>query len=173
MSQARKEEFIMKKLFTIILCAIMVLSFTACSQKSNNTQIPNPFLDCKTLKDAEKIAGFKVTAPDKIPEGYTEDVIQAIKGDLVQIIYKNGENEITFRQAKKGKEIEDISGDYNEYDEKNTIMIGDLEVVIKGNGGKVSNALWTNGEFIFSITVTPGEIGIDKTDMIHMIESIS
>lgn len=173
MSQARKEEFIMKKLFTIILCAIMVLSFTACSQKSDNTQIPNPFLDCKTLKDAEKIAGFKVTPPDKIPEGYTEDVIQAIKGDLVQIIYKNGENEITFRQAKKGKEIEDISGDYNEYDEKNTIMIGDLEVVIKGNGGKVSNALWTNGEFIFSITVTPGEIGIDKTDMIHMIESIS
>jgi len=53
----------MKKLFTIILCAIMVLSFTACSRKSDNTQIPNPFLDCKTIKDAEEIAGFKVTAP--------------------------------------------------------------------------------------------------------------
>jgi len=112
------------------------------------------------------------TAPDKIPEGYTESLIQAIKGDLVQIIYKNGENEIIFRQAKKGKEIQDISGDYNVYDEKNTIMIDDLEVVIKGNGGMVSNALWTNGDFIFSITVTPGENGIEKTDMIHMIESI-
>ncbi len=162
----------MKKLFTMILCAIMVLSFTACSRKSDNTQIPNPFLDCKTLKDAEKIAGFKVTAPDKIPEGYTESAIQAIKGDMVQIIYKNGENEITFRQAKKSKENEDISGDYSVYDEKNTIMIGDLEVVIKGNGGKVSNALWTNGDFVFSITVTPEEAGIDKTDMFHMIESI-
>ena len=172
MSRTRKDEFIMKKLFTMILCAVMVLSFAACSRKSDNTQIPNPFLDCKTLKDAEKIAGFKVTAPDKIPEGYTESAIQAIKGDLVQIIYKNGEDEITFRQAKKGKEMEDISGDYNVYDEKNTIMIGDLEVIIKGNGGKVSNALWTNGDYIFSITVTPGETGIDKTDMIHMIESI-
>lgn len=172
MSRTRKEEFIMKKLFTIILCAIMVLSFTACSRKSDNTQIPNPFLDCKTIKDAEEIAGFKVTAPEEIPEGYTESVIQAIKGDLVQIIYKNGENEITFRQAKKGKESKDISGDYNKYDETHTIIIGDLEVVMKGNGGKVSNALWTNGDSIFSITVTPGEAGIDKTDMIHMIESI-
>jgi len=171
-SRIRKEEFIMKKLFAIMLSAVMVLSFTACSKQSDKNQIPNPFVDCKTIKDAEEIAGFKVTTPDKIPEGYTENVIQAIKGDLVQIIYKYGENEITFRQAKKGEENEDISGDYNVYSEKNTIMTGGLEVVIKGNDGKVSNALFTNGDYIYSITANPGEIGLDKTDIINMIESI-
>ncbi|MGC6174705.1 DUF4367 domain-containing protein [Lacrimispora sp. 38-1] len=162
----------MKKLVAIMLSAVLALSFTACSKQSAKVQMPNPLEDCKTIEDAEKIAGFHVTAPDKIPEGYTQSIIQAIKDDLVQIIYKDGENEITFRQGKDSEGNGDISGDYNQYKEKNTIMTGDLKVLIRGNDGKVSNAVWTNGKHAFSITANPGETGLDKNVIVSMIDSI-
>ena len=162
----------MKKLVAIMLSAVMVLSFTACTKQSAKSQTANPFVDCKTLKDAEETAGFPVTAPQKIPKGYTLSLIQAIKGDLVQIIYKNGENEIVFRQGKDSQGNGDISGDYNEYNENDTIMVGDLTVSIRGNDGKVNNAVWTNGEYAFSITANPGGIGLDKAVIVIMIKSI-
>lgn len=163
----------MKKLVAIMLSAVMVLAFTACSKQSAGAQIPNPFVDCKTIKEAEKIAGFQVMVPDKIPEGYTQSRIQAIQDNLVQIIYINGENEITYRHGKGGEGNGDISGDYSEYKENDTIMAGDLKVSIRGNDGKVNDAIWTDGEYAFSITANPGGTGLDKTVIISMIESIS
>ena len=77
----------MKKLITMILCVLTVCSLAACGSKSasnGNNEIPNPFIDCNTLEDAAKIAGFDITVPDAIDE-YTDRTIQAVDKDLIQV----------------------------------------------------------------------------------------
>lgn len=114
----------MKKLIALTICAVMALSFAAYanntpakdnSQKQSigkDVEIPNPWVDCKTIADAEKLAGVTLTLPKMIPEGFTQKSIETKKDGIVQIIYENGENEIIFRQSKAS---DDISGDYTEY----------------------------------------------------------
>lgn len=171
----------MKKFITLALCAIIALSFTACSDKTNtndnqsektgeeNQQIPNPFIDCETINDASKIAGFTITVPEKMPEGYVQDSIEAVENEILQIFYVNGDKTILIRKARGN---EDISGDYNTYSENNTITIGNLNVSTKGNDGKVNVATWVNGEFTYAIIVNSGEVGLDSTTIRDMIIDI-
>ncbi len=170
----------MKKLITITLCAVMALSITACfndkpeakadpQKQTNNVEIPNPWVVCENIADAEKLAGFTATLPNTIPDDYTQKSIEAVKDNTVQIIYENGENKIVFRQAKGN---DDVSGDYNEYKENNTLTVGNLTVIVKGNGGKVNLATWVSGEFSFAISVNPGGKGLDNQAINDMISSM-
>lgn len=181
----------MNKLITLALCGTILSSLTACGAsatdagkskaEANKTeivntitnedtvQIPNPFTEYATLEEAEAAVGIKVTAPSKLPEGYTQKVIYAVEDYMVQIIYSNGENEICFRQAKGAG---DISGDYNEYSEVNTVTINGMEVTTKGNNSKVNVAIWTSGDYAFSIETGTLSTGIEKDIMTEMINSI-
>ncbi len=170
----------MKKLIVITLCAVMTLSFTACfnnkpeakddpQKQTNNVEIPNPWEGCENIADAGKLVGFTVTLPKTVPDGYTQKSIEAIKDNTVQIIYENGENQIVFRQAKGN---DDISGDYTEYKENNTLTVGTLKVIAKGNDGKVNLATWISGEFSFAISANPGGKGLDNQAIIDMIGSM-
>lgn len=169
----------MKKLIAITLCIITVLSFTACNKEAptkdntkqsseQNNQIPNPFEDCSTIADAEKIAGFTVTLPEKMPKDYVKKTIQAIKDNMVQVFYENGEKKLLVRKAKGSQ---DISGDYSQYSENSTMTVDGLQVSTRGNNGKVNVATWVNGEYTYSVGLYKDEPGLD-TDTIKDIVSI-
>lgn len=181
----------MNKLITLALCGTILLSLTACGDSSTDTgnskaqanktetintitneetvQIPSPFIEYATLQEAEAAVGIKVMVPSKLPEGYTQKVIYAVENDMVQIMYSNGENEICFRQAKG---VGDISGDYNEYSEINTVTINGVEVTTKGNNNKVNVAIWTSGDYAFSIGADALGTGIEKDTMAEIIDSL-
>lgn len=168
-----------KKIFALALCALMSLSLAACGKNGQNTetnsgttspdtnkstsgdsaQIPNPFTECDTVEDAEKVAGFDITVPENIPEGYELDYISAVENNLLQINYKDKDgNEMLLR---KGAGSDDISGDYNEYTENNTVSVGDLSVTMRGNSGTVSVATWTNGDYTYAIDMTGAGLSTD------------
>ena len=181
----------MNKFITVTLCGTLLLSLTACSVSSLQTestkddgvkkesvsirndeeitQIPNPFIEYQTIQEAEETVGFKAVLPTTLPEGYTQNTIYAIENDLIEVNYLKEEDEICFRQAKGNS---DISGDYREYDEMNTMMMDELEITIKGNNGKVNVATWTNGEYTFAINVSSLEDGMQKDIITDMIKSI-
>lgn len=187
----------MKKLIALALGLIMSMSFVACSDKSSvkddslessssseeissseetdslesgdAAQIPNPFVDCKTIEEAAEIAGFTVTVPEKLPEDYTQDTIQAVENQMVQIVYTNGENKMTIRKAKGA---EDISGDFNSYAEDKALTVGDVQVATKGNDGKVSVATWANEEYTYSISVSPEEAALDSAVVSELVGGI-
>ncbi len=164
----------------------MVLSFSACSNNSpskddsqnqatggEDVQIPNPFVDCAAMADAEKIAGFNVTLPEEIPEGYTQKLIQAVENEMIQVSYESGEKELIIRKAiSTAKSGADISGDYNEYKENNTLTVGSLKVSTRGNDGKVNTATWVDGEYSYSITANLGETGLDTAAISDMAAAI-
>lgn len=145
-----------KKVTLMILCAATVLSMAACGEKQNETigaenavQIPNPFVDCDTLADAAALAGFDIIVPDSV-DGYEERAITAMENDMIQVQYFHGDDEICIRKATGEEEC---SGDYNAYSEEKTVTVGDREITLRGNNGKVMVAVWTEGGYSYSIGV--------------------
>ena len=172
-----------KKVTLMILCAATMLSMAACGEQQDqtigaettsqtvaenedkiptdgavateeiligdNTQIPNPFVDCDTLADATALAGFDIIVPDSV-DGYEERAITAMENDMIQVLYLHGDDQVCIRKAVGDEEC---SGDYNVYSEEKTVTVGDKEVVLRGNNGKVMVAVWTEGGYSYSIGV--------------------
>lgn len=109
--------------------------------------MPNPFIDCTTLKEAGSIAGFSMNAPKKI-KGYGKQDISAIKNSLIQIIYGSGKKALYIRKAAGDS---DISGDYNRYEEQKSVKIKGLQITLRGAKGRVNTAVWTNGDYSYSV----------------------
>jgi hypothetical protein len=180
---------IMKKRIVIVLCAVMALILVACGSQSsvNNStsqadeqeqigmqilggaQIPNPFVDCKTLREAQEVAGFDIALPEKMPKGYSQSAIRAVKNTMIEIIYNNGNEKIRIR---KGTGSEDISGAYNEYSETDTVIVGNFQVTMKGSGGKVNVAVWFNEGYAFAVTINLVGAGMAQTAVSDMVNSV-
>ncbi len=157
---------------------VMVASMTGCGKETpkpiepveENVQIPSPFNECDTIEEAEKIAGFDIVIPEKVPEGFSDKNISAIQDEMIDITYVNGEDQLRIR---KGKGIDDVSGDYTEYDKTSTVEVNNQSITLKGNGDKINVAIWNDGEFSYSITVNIGDAGINSdviTDLVKGIE---
>jgi hypothetical protein len=182
----------MKKLIIIVLVIILVISLVVVGTivvmsvanfnvNVNNgeqiggdtAQIPNPFIDCATIEDAQKLAGFNMTVPDLMPEGYSKTAIRAVKNKEIEIIYLNGDSEIRIRKAiGSAIGIEDISGDYTAYKEVNKVEIGSVNVTMKGDNGKVNVSTWNEGEYVFSLTVNCGGTGLDSSVIRDMVNAV-
>lgn len=159
----------MKKSRANLFCALVIVLCTAmlcaaCGEQTgrveesqsideSTVQIANPFESCETLDEAIELAGFEMTAPESAKEGFDEREIRAIKGQVIEIIYKNGSERITVR---KGAGTDDISGDYNEYETIAQANVGETKAVLKINGEAVMAATWTTEEHAFAITTTDG-----------------
>lgn len=130
-------------------------------------QIPNPWVDCASLEEAGKLAGFSFTAPDAL-EGYPEKYIGVIEKEIAEVIF-NDENgaEICLR---KGVGTDDISGDYNVYETTETRTIDGKNVTCKGNDGLVSNATWNDGTYAYSIMST---VGMTAEQLSTFVQSLS
>ena len=109
------------------------------------------FEDFNTLEEAAKCAGFELVAPEKI-EGYENRYIQAVKNEMIQVIYDDSaaENSITIRKSNKANDSM-LSGDYNQYSNQKETEVEGVKVSLKGNEeGSVSLATWTNGNYSYS-----------------------
>lgn len=131
-----------------------------------SVQIPNPIVNYKTVDEAKKAVKFAVSIPTAVPSGYELENVSVISNEIFQMIFKNDENEICYRTAEGN---DDISGDYNAYSNTKTLKINNLEITAKGNDG-ISNAVWSNGEFTFSIYANKALTENDITDIVKNIK---
>lgn len=99
--------------------------------------------DCADVDEINAQLGYKIKAPSYIPEGYVFESASLLFGTLADIRFESGDNSIIFRTEKT---TEDINGDYNVYEGEFTENINGSEVTFRGNGGKISNFSWSDGE---------------------------
>ena len=156
----------MKKFIAIILGAALALSLAACGSAEQPSEpliggeetetIANPFTDYETLADAIAAAGFDITVPDHI-DGYGEQFYRVMDADgetMIELIYANGdEHEVRIRKASGS---DDISGDYNDYTQEQTLTVGELEVMAKGNDDTFNLATWTCDGYTYSVYASSG-----------------
>lgn len=125
-------------------------------------QIANPFIDCESFEAAAEIAGFAITAPEGV-EGYPNRMIQAVEADMIQVFYTTGDMAVSDTESvllRKAVGSEDVSGDYNEYGEVSEQDVDGLTVTLKGDGERVYLAIWTDGDYSYSVSVSDGA-GLD------------
>lgn len=160
--------------------------------KENGTedqvQIPNPFVDCETMEEAEKLAGFSLTAPESI-DGYSDRIIQAVEGELVQVIFtrnhcieledpedldaidwENADFDSHDLMIRKGTGMEDISGDYNEYPEVETVSVSDRTVTLKEKDGLVHTAIWNADGYSYAVYAADGVSTDVMTALVSEVE---
>ena len=80
-----------------------------------------------------------------------QQVSYSLIGDLAQVQYRAGEDTVTCRKAPGQA---DISGDYQTYAQTEILEIGGIPVTVRGDGGLISLATWTDGDFFLPGLVT-------------------
>ena len=118
----------------------------------------------KTLEEAEKALNLKVDQLKTLPKGFEMESINVISNEIIQVEYNDGNNNITFRA---GKIIDNISGDYNYYQVKNTTKVNGININLEGNkSGEYNLATWEKDGISYSISV---ENGIDEKTILGMV----
>lgn len=115
--------------------------------------MPNPIKDFDTVEEAQKSLSFDTKVPENVPEKYKAVAFETISDKVLQVVYSDGKNEITYRTAQG---TEDITGDYNKYAYTKKLKINGADVTIKGNGTKVYNVLCTKNDVTYSIFARQG-----------------
>ena len=162
----------MKRLFAVIMMLLTILSLAACGNSTDSDEpdiigMPNPFTDFDTLAEAEKQTGFDITLPDAI--GSSENKIyRAMNDEMLEVIYMNGEDETG--RIRKARGSEDISGDYNEYAETETVSVDGIDVLFKGDAGLVKLAVWTNDGYAYSVST---EAGLSADGMTALVSAVN
>ena len=167
----------------ILLISVLCLAIIACGKKEEaqqeatqvtettqgqSTEIPNPFIEAKNLDEASKIAGFTLSVPANY-EDYKKQTIQAIENDMIEVIYFNDTDNEGLR-IRKAKGTDDISGDYNEYKNVETVKVGDYDVTEKSDGKNIFVATWTDGTYSYAIDIDRAELS--KEDIENLISNI-
>lgn len=134
--------------------------------KGGSVQIPSPIAEYETLAEAAKAVGFELTVPDAL-NGSDHYDVSTIANETLQVIYRKGEDETA--RIRKAPGTEDISGDYNVYDQVNTATAEGIQVTLKGNADKVSLATWTDKGYTYAISV---EGGIPSADMTRLVAGV-
>lgn len=127
--------------------------------------MPNPFVEYKTVDEAQKVLPFSAVVPSNV-KGYELKNVSVMSNEMLQLIYKNGDKEITYR-VEKGSD--DISGDYNEYKDIKTVKVGDVEIKVRKSEETMST-IWTNGDLTFSLYSNGNLTEKDITDIISSIK---
>lgn len=161
-----------KKLVILTLCGMVVTSALAGGMATqtfaaetdgtpmviatldNQNQIPSPWKDYESLRDAQDAVGFKVKLPKKI-SGYKKSVIQAIDKEMLQVFYEKGDAEILIRKAPEAQG-KDISGDNNEYAKVSKVKKNGKTITIKGTAKKKNLAIWSDGDYSYSVSSSKG-----------------
>ena len=86
---------------------------------------------------------------------------------MFEIIYASGEDETA--RIRKAPGADDVSGDYNEYAETETVDAGGVSVTMKGENGLVKLAIWTNGDYSYALSV---ENAIGQSDMAALVANV-
>lgn len=121
------------------------------------------------MDEAYKIAGFNLSVPTTY-EDYKKQVIQAIENDMIEVIYIEEESGYEGLRIRKAKGTDDISGDYNEYKNVETVKVGEYDVTEKGDEGNIFIVTWTDGTYSYAIDTDRAELS--KEDVANLISNI-
>lgn len=133
---------------------------------NESVQIPSPLQEYDTLAAAAEAVGFDLTAPASINGSNAQNFL-TISGEMLQVIYRKGEDETA--RIRKAAGAEDISGDYAAYPQVNTIAVNGAQVTLKGEAGKVSLATWTADGYTYAVSVMGGIPSADMTELVSAI----
>ena len=173
-SQPKKVYFLKtyKKYFSIAACVLVCIVGTLLvseriklEQEPIQQAIPD-IVDYSSRNELSSAVGFEVIEVQNIPFDVEETEYISYWKKLAEIVYSGSENTLTFRMSVGN---EDISGNYNEYEEVTSYPVDSWIVTIKGNSELYNLAIWSVCEFSYALELADS---VSETDLLSMIQSI-
>ncbi|MBQ8062737.1 MAG: hypothetical protein IJ230_02245 [Clostridia bacterium] len=161
--------------------------------QTGNAKVANPIVQYDSLAKAEKAAGFTFTVPEGVNVNgadYEQYYWATINRSLVEVRYGAEGNEVCYlRKAQVGAtgsefldaagNREDISGDYNVYDEVKTEEVvlesgESFNVTLKGSDAKFYVATWhrTDRENQQVWNYAAGIQGVPEEDLLELVKMV-
>lgn len=166
-----------KKMMSAALC---IFALTGCMAKKKipaetaestaADQLPTPFHETDSKEEAEKEIGFSIRIPDTdaVEHAVSQEFLVFNDHTLLDVIYLDADgNEVL--SIRKAVQKEDVSCDYNVYEEKKNLTAGDLSVTAEENDGTVYTAEWNDGTYGYSLHT---DEDIDEDTVIKLVGEI-
>lgn len=107
--------------------------------------------EAASLQELSELTGFTITEEFKLPFTPAETAYASYWRELAQIEYSGEGQSAVFR---KSIGTEDNSGDFSIYDDSAELVVDGHTVLLKGNDGGYSLAIWTDGEYSYSLSLS-------------------
>lgn len=120
--------------------------------------------DTAALSEA---VGFPVEGLTSLPFEVRQVTYYSYFNDFAEIDYTGDGQSLSYRKAKG---TEDISGDWNEYENEKQLTINGFDVLLKGNSEKYSLASWTDGTYAYALSF---EQEVTEEEITAIISSMS
>ena len=120
--------------------------------------------DTAALSEA---VGFPVEDLTSLPFEVRQVTYCSYFNDFAEIDYISDSQSLCYRKAKG---TEDISGNYNEYQNDKHLTIHGLDILLKGNSEKYTLAVWTDGTYAYALSF---EQEVTEEEITAIISAIS
>ena len=151
---------VFKKIITLVMCVSMMFLCVACTDDADMT-----YMSCETMDDAYLQTEFWLDAPQEI-NGYDERAISVAENKKgIQVAYQatEGDEQLVLYKVK-GKSTPDSNAET--YTDESSINPFGIDIVIKGNDGKINLATWTENGFTYSTKSLSGLTESQITELV-------
>ena len=122
--------------------------------EESETTIANGMVEVASKEELSEAVGFPVKSAQSLPFFPQSIYYTSYWGEMAQIDYANGGSSACFRQSL-GEE--DNSGDWNEYPAQEALSVKDLSVTLKGEPDSYTLAIWSDGTYSYSLSLSAGQ----------------
>lgn len=127
----------------------------------------SPYVEYNSVDELKENVNINAKIPDKI-RNYKSYSYSVAFSNMAEIQYSSGSDNILYR-LEKGEVAEDISGDYNDYENIQKLTVDNTEVTIKGNEDTYKVAIWYKNGVNYSLS---SEQGLKIEDIQSLINEI-
>ena len=136
---------------------------TAETPSDSAVQVIPEIVNAASAEELSELVGFAVTDVEHLPFESSETTYTAYWGDLAEIQYQGDREEAVFRKSTGDG---DNSGDSNFYDTTGEITVDGVAVLLKGNSGRYTLAIWSADGFSYSLSISCGATVEEWAEMI-------
>lgn len=137
------------------------------SQEEPETMIANGMVEVTSREELSEAVGFPVKAAQTLPFFPQSILYTSYWGAMAQTDYANGPESACFRQSPG---TQDNSGDWNEYPAQETIEVSGSSVTLKGEKDAYTLAVWSDGTYSYSLSLTAGQTAEVWTHIVAGVE---
>lgn len=127
----------------------------------------SPYVNYNSVDELKENVNINAKIPNAI-KNYKSYSYSVAFSNMAEIQYSNGSDNILYR-LEKGEVAEDISGDYNDYENIQKLTVDNTEVTIKGNEDTYKVAIWYKNGVNYSLS---SEQGLKIEDIQSLINEI-
>lgn len=144
-----------KKYLSVAACFVVLLAGAiALPNLLNGNEVEPPVLvgqgieEAMSIQELSELVGFEIKEEFTLPFTIEETMYSSYWNELAEIRYTGGGQSAVYRQSPG---TDNNSGDYNSYKESAEISAGSITVTLSGDGGTFSLAVWTDGDYAYSL----------------------